>query len=28
MKNIYYDYEKEPARAKELVLYFDFVGNK
>ncbi|MDR6561983.1 MULTISPECIES: glycoside hydrolase family 2 TIM barrel-domain containing protein [unclassified Arcicella] len=28
MKNIYYDYEKEPARAKELILYFDFSGNK
>lgn len=26
MKNIYYDYEKESARAKELVLYFDFSG--
>ncbi len=26
VKNIYYDYEKDPARAKELVLYFDFSG--
>lgn len=26
MKNIYYDYEKEPARAKELTLFFDFSG--
>jgi len=26
MKNIFYDYEKEPARAKHLVLYFDFSG--
>ncbi len=26
MKHIYYDYEKEPARAKELTLYFDFSG--
>lgn len=26
MKNIYYDYEKEPKRAKELVLFFDFSG--
>jgi hypothetical protein len=24
MKHIYYDYEKEPERAKEIVLYFDF----
>jgi len=24
MKHIYYDYEKDPARAKELVMYFDF----
>lgn len=24
MKNIFYDYEKEPGRALELVLYFDF----
>jgi hypothetical protein len=24
MKNIYYDYEKDRARAKELVLYFNF----
>lgn len=27
MKHIFYDYEKEPARAKELTLYFDFSGN-
>ncbi|WP_317165830.1 glycoside hydrolase family 2 TIM barrel-domain containing protein [Spirosoma arboris] len=26
MKHIFYDYEKEPARAKEMVLYFDFSG--
>jgi hypothetical protein len=26
-KNIYYDYEKNPERAKELTLYFDFTGN-
>ncbi|MES2329046.1 MAG: glycoside hydrolase family 2 TIM barrel-domain containing protein [Bacteroidota bacterium] len=26
VKNIYYDYEKDPARAKELVLYFNFSG--
>ncbi|QDK80620.1 glycoside hydrolase family 2 [Spirosoma sp. KCTC 42546] len=26
MKHIFYDYEKEPARAKELTLYFDFSG--
>ena len=26
MKNIFYDYEKEPGRAKHLVLYFDFRG--
>ncbi|RKD19612.1 glycosyl transferase family 2 [Pelobium manganitolerans] len=26
-KNIYYDYEKSPERAKELTLYFDFTGN-
>ncbi|WP_207425451.1 glycoside hydrolase family 2 protein [Pedobacter sp. SYSU D00535] len=26
MKNIFYDYEKEPARALDLVLYFDFSG--
>ncbi|QHV99971.1 glycoside hydrolase family 2 TIM barrel-domain containing protein [Spirosoma endbachense] len=26
MKNIFYDYEKEPARAKELTLFFDFSG--
>ncbi|RRB02445.1 glycoside hydrolase family 2 TIM barrel-domain containing protein [Larkinella rosea] len=26
MKHIYYDYEKEPARAKELTLFFDFSG--
>ncbi|MFC0318436.1 MULTISPECIES: glycoside hydrolase family 2 TIM barrel-domain containing protein [Olivibacter] len=24
MKNIFYDYEKDPTRAKELTLYFDF----
>ena len=27
MKNIFYDYEKDPARAKQLVLYFNFMGN-
>ena len=27
MKNIFYDYEKDPSRALELVLYFDFTGN-
>lgn len=27
MKNILYDYEKDPSRALELVLYFDFTGN-
>ena len=26
MKHIYYDYEKEPARAKTLTLFFDFSG--
>lgn len=26
MKNIFYDYEKNPARAKHLSLYFDFSG--
>lgn len=26
MKNIFYDYEKDPGRAKHLVLYFDFSG--
>jgi hypothetical protein len=26
MKNIYYDYEKDPKRAKELNIYFDFSG--
>ncbi|PWK27640.1 beta-galactosidase/beta-glucuronidase [Arcicella aurantiaca] len=26
MKHIFYDYEKEPKRAIELVLYFDFTG--
>ncbi|WP_069658792.1 glycoside hydrolase family 2 protein [Arcticibacter eurypsychrophilus] len=26
MKNIFYDYEKEPTRAKEIVLYFNFSG--
>ncbi|MET1056265.1 MAG: glycoside hydrolase family 2 TIM barrel-domain containing protein [Pedobacter sp.] len=28
MKNIFYDYEKEPLRAKHLVLYFDFTGKE
>jgi hypothetical protein len=27
MKNIFYDYEKDPARALKLVLYFDFSGH-
>ncbi|MBB5437798.1 hypothetical protein HDC92_001472 [Pedobacter sp. AK017] len=27
MKNIFYDYEKDPARALDLTLYFDFSGN-
>jgi hypothetical protein len=27
MKNIYYDYEKDPTRWKTLKLYFDFTGN-
>lgn len=27
MKNIFYDYEKDPARALKLTLYFDFSGN-
>ena len=27
MKNIFYDYEKDPSRALEIVLYFDFTGN-
>lgn len=27
MKNIFYDYEKDPARALNLTLYFDFSGN-
>jgi hypothetical protein len=27
MKNIFYDYEKEPSRALKLVLYFDFIRN-
>jgi hypothetical protein len=26
MKHIFYDYEKDPKRAIELVLYFDFTG--
>ncbi|PWG78172.1 glycoside hydrolase family 2 protein [Pararcticibacter amylolyticus] len=26
MKNLFYDYEKEPARALNIVLYFDFSG--
>ena len=26
MKNIYYDYEKDPLRYKTLILYFDFSG--
>jgi len=26
MKNVFYDYEKEPARALNLTLYFDFTG--
>ncbi len=26
MQNIFYDYEKEPARALDLTLYFDFLG--
>ena len=25
-KNVFYDYEKEPARALDLTLYFDFSG--
>ncbi len=28
MKNIFYDYEKEPSRALEIVLYFDFRANQ
>lgn len=28
MKNIFYDYEKEPARALNMTLYFDFSTNK
>lgn len=28
MKNIFYDYEKEPARALDLTLYFDFSGEQ
>lgn len=28
MKNIFYDYEKDPMRAKHLVLYFDFLGTE
>jgi hypothetical protein len=27
-KNIFYDYEKDPARALKLVLYFDFRANQ
>ncbi len=27
-KNIFYDYEKDPARALKLVLYFDFTANQ
>jgi len=27
LKNIFYDYEKDPSRALKLVLYFDFTGN-
>ena len=27
-KNIFYDYEKDPARALKLTLYFDFSANK
>jgi hypothetical protein len=27
-KNIFYDYEKDPSRALELVLYFDFGAKK
>ncbi len=28
MKNIFYDYEKEPSRALEITLYFDFRSNQ
>jgi hypothetical protein len=28
LKNIFYDYEKDPARALKLILYFDFSANK
>lgn len=28
MKNIYYDYDKDPTRALKLVLYFDFAGKE
>jgi hypothetical protein len=28
MKHVFYDYEKEPARALHLVLYFDFSVEK
>ncbi len=28
MKNIFYDYEKDPSRALKLVLYFDFTGKQ
>jgi hypothetical protein len=24
MKNIFYDYEKDPSRALQIILYFDF----
>jgi len=27
MKNIFYDYEKEPGRWLTMILYFDFSGN-
>ena len=26
LKNIFYDYEKDPSRALKMVLYFDFTG--
>ncbi|MNL24023.1 hypothetical protein D3C87_1454410 [compost metagenome] len=28
MKNIFYDYEKDPSRALNMTLYFDFSTNK
>ena len=28
LKNIFYDYEKDPARALKLILYFDFSANR